>query len=92
MPAVIIVDAIARLLPGVLSDIDSAMSDSFSDYLLDCDYYTRPAKFRGNAVPLALLSGSHEEINAWRQKCKEEITKKNRPDLYKKYIKEIKVR
>ena len=81
LPAVIIVDAIARLLPGVLGDIDSAMSDSFSDYLLDCDYYTRPEKYKGVSVPKVLLSGDHKKIESWRLKKREEITKKKRPDL-----------
>ena len=90
--SLIIVDAIVRLLPGVLSDMESAWTDSFTDFLLDCDYYTRPAIFRNKEVPPILLSGSHEDIKKWRQKRKEEITKENRPDLYNKYIKEIKLR
>jgi len=87
IPAVIIVDALVRLLPGVLSDIDSAMTDSFSDYLLDCDYYTRPEKFKGHAVPEVLLSGDHKKIENWRLAQREDITRKQRPDLYKKYKK-----
>ena len=90
--ALVIIDAIVRLIPGVLNDVESAWTDSFSESLLDCDYYTRPAVFKEKEVPAVLLSGSHEEIKGWRQKCKEKITKKNRPDLYKKYVKEIKVR
>ena len=90
--ALVIIDAVTRLIPGVLNDMESALTDSFSDFLLDCDYYTRPAVYKNKKVPPVLLSGSHEEIKSWRQKCKEEITKKNRPDLYKKYIQEQKIR
>jgi tRNA (guanine37-N1)-methyltransferase len=87
IPALIIIDAMVRLLPGVLNDIDSAMTDSFSDNLLDCDYYTRPDIFNGVSVPDVLLSGDHEKINNWRLKQRERITQKRRPDLYKKYKK-----
>jgi tRNA (guanine37-N1)-methyltransferase len=92
IPATVVVDAVVRLLPGVLGDIDSAMTDSFNDYLLDCDYYTRPEKFKGIAVPDVLLSGDHKKIEDWRLKQREEITSKQRPDLYKKYIKKIKMK
>ena len=90
IPALTIVDAVVRLLPGAISDIDSAWTDSFSENLLDCDYYTRPESFKGNNVPEVLLSGDHKKINEWRENKSIEITKKNRPDLYKKYIKELK--
>jgi len=90
IPAAVVVDAVVRLLPGVLGDIDSALTDSFNDYLLDCDYYTRPEKFKGIAVPDVLLSGDHKKIEDWRLNQKEKITLKQRPDLYKKYIKKIK--
>jgi tRNA (guanine37-N1)-methyltransferase len=92
IPATVLVDAVVRLLPGVLSDIDSALTDSFNDYLLDCDYYTRPEKYRGIAVPEVLLSGDHKKIENWRIEQKEKITQKQRPDLYKKYIKKIKTK
>jgi len=85
IPAVVFIDAVVRLLPGVLGDIDSAFTDSFNDYLLDCDYYTRPEIFEGIAVPEILLSGDHKKIEAWRLKQRENITQKQRPDLYKKY-------
>ena len=85
IPAVVLIDAVVRLLPGVLGDIDSAFTDSFNDYLLDCDYYTKPEKFKGVAVPEVLLSGDHKKIEAWRLKQRENITQKQRPDLYKKY-------
>jgi tRNA (guanine37-N1)-methyltransferase len=87
IPAVVMIDAMVRLLPGVLSDIDSAMTDSFSDCLLDCDYYTRPEEFKGITVPKVLLSGDHKKIEDWRLEQRENITQKQRPDLYKKYEK-----
>ncbi len=90
--AAVIADAVIRLLPGVIGDIDSAMSDSFSEYLLDCDYYTRPEEFKGEKVPQVLLSGNHKKIDSWRLHQKEKITEERRPDLYKKYIKRIKIK
>jgi tRNA (guanine37-N1)-methyltransferase len=92
LAALVMIDALVRLLPGVLNDIDSALTDSFNDLLLDCDYYTRPAVFQSKSVPKILLSGDHKKIESWRQRCKEKITRKNRPDLYQKYRKEIKKR
>lgn len=85
--ALVLVDAIVRLLPGVLKDIDSAWTDSFSDDLLDAPYYTRPADFRGIRVPEVLISGDHQRIEKWRWQKREEITRKRRPDLYEKYSK-----
>lgn len=81
-PVMVMVDAIVRLIPGVLSDAASALSDSFQDDLLDCPYYTRPEEFRGMRVPGALLSGNHAEIQKWRDEKKIEKTKKLRPDLW----------
>ncbi|TFH00202.1 MAG: tRNA (guanosine(37)-N1)-methyltransferase TrmD [Calditrichales bacterium] len=92
IPAVAVVDAVVRLIPGVLGDIDSAFSDSFNDYLLDCNYFTRPENFKGSVVPSVLLSGNHKKIDAWRLKQKEEITQEHRPDLYKKYLEKIKIK
>jgi tRNA (guanine37-N1)-methyltransferase len=89
IPATAIVDSVVRLLPGVLGDMDSAFTDSFNDYLLDCDYYTRPEHFKGVSVPEILLSGDHDKINKWRLNQKKAITKDRRPDLYKKYLKKI---
>jgi len=89
IPATAIVDSVVRLLPGVLGDIDSAFTDSFSDDLLDCDYYTRPEHFKGESVPEILLSGNHDKINKWRFEQKIAITRDRRPDLYKKYLKKI---
>ncbi len=86
----VIVDTIVRLLPGVLKDINSAWTDSFSDDLLDAPYYTRPEEFLGKRVPEVLLSGNHQKIAEWRQKMREKLTRERRPDLYEKYLKSIK--
>lgn len=90
IPALIFVDAVVRLLPGVISDIDSAWTDSFSENLLDCDYYTRPENFKGLKVPSVLLSGDHKKINKWREEIRIDKTKNKRPDLYIKYKEEFK--
>ncbi len=87
LAALVIVDAVVRLLPGTLHNIDSAFTDSFEDYLLDCDYYTRPEKFKGVEIPKILLSGDHKKIAEWKQQQREQITKKKRPDLFRKYQK-----
>jgi len=83
--ALVMIDALIRLLPGVISDIESAWTDSFNDELLDAPCYTRPEQFRGKSVPEVLLSGNHQKIEAWRLEKKEELTRIRRPDLYKKY-------
>jgi tRNA (guanine37-N1)-methyltransferase len=88
--ALVIVDAVVRLLPGVIKDIDSAWTDSFNDYLLDAPYYTRPEIFENNKAPEVLLSGNHKNIDEWRRQKRKEITKERRPDLYKNYKKLIK--
>src|SRR5438046_1201046 len=79
--AVVMVDAIVRLLPGVLGHGQSANDDSFSAGLLEGPQYTRPAEFRDWKVPDVLLSGNHAEIAAWRKEQAEKRTRKNRPDL-----------
>src|SRR5436305_4341980 len=79
--AVVLVDAIVRLVPGVLGHEQSAEDDSFSAGLLEAPQYTRPAEFRGWKVPNVLLSGNHAEIAAWRKEQALERTKENRPDL-----------
>ena len=87
LAAAVIVDCVARLLPGVLGNADSALRESFShpggdgEVLLDCPQYTRPADFRGWRVPEVLLSGNHEEIRRWRKQAAREKTARNRPDL-----------
>jgi len=82
----LVLDCVARLLPGVLGNEDSALYESFSERgseatLLDCPQYTRPADFRGWKVPEVLLSGNHEEIRNWRRQAALDKTAKNRPDL-----------
>jgi tRNA (guanine37-N1)-methyltransferase len=81
--AVVLVDAIVRLLPGTLGHEQSASDDSFSSGLLEAPQYTRPAEFRGWKVPEVLLSGNHAEIAKWRREQSLKRTKKNRPDLLK---------
>ena len=81
LPALVLVDAVVRLLPGVLGDATSALSDSFQDDLLDAPVYTRPAQFRDAGVPEVLLSGDHRRIAAWREEQRQQKTKDRRPDL-----------
>ncbi|GBD02023.1 tRNA (guanine-N(1)-)-methyltransferase [bacterium HR18] len=84
LPALVVVDAIVRLIPGVLGDASSALSDSFQDGLLDAPVYTRPAVYRGMAVPEVLLSGDHQRIAAWREAQRLQKTRQRRPDLLEK--------
>jgi tRNA (guanine37-N1)-methyltransferase len=79
--AVILVDAVVRLVPGVLGDEQSAHDDSFREGLLEAPQYTRPAEFRGWKVPEILLSGNHAQITAWRKEQAKKRTRENRPDL-----------
>lgn len=79
--AIVLTDAIVRLLPEALGSETSAENDSFSNGLLDCPHYTRPAEFRGMTVPEVLLNGNHAEIEKWRYEKALEKTRKNRPDL-----------
>jgi tRNA (guanine37-N1)-methyltransferase len=80
--AALVVDCVARVLPGVLGNQDSAIQESFSEpQLLDCPQYTRPAEYRGWKVPDILLSGNHEQIRQWRSQAAREKTARNRPDL-----------
>ncbi len=81
LPALVVIDALARLVPGVLGDADSARHDSFATGLLDHPQYTRPPAFRGQAVPEALLSGDHGLIRRWRRKEALRRTLERRPDL-----------
>lgn len=81
LPAAVLVDAIVRLIPGVLSDETSALSDSFQGDLLDAPVYTRPAEWRGHKVPDVLLSGNEANIRAWEYEQALEKTKNRRPDL-----------
>jgi len=81
LPVMVIIDAVTRLLPGVLGDEESAHEESFSHGLLEYPQYTRPATFRGITVPEVLLSGNHAEIAKWRAEQARTRTKERRPDL-----------
>lgn len=85
LPAAVVVDAVVRLLPGVLGEGESALQDSFMEGLLDHPHYTRPAEFRGWKVPEVLLSGDHEAIRRWREERAKELTRRRRPDLWEKF-------
>jgi tRNA (guanine37-N1)-methyltransferase len=89
LAAAIIADSVIRLLPGVLSDETSALTDSFQDNLLSPPVYTRPAEYKGMKVPEILLSGNDQLVDDWKHEQSVERTKKLRPDLYKKYMGEI---
>ena len=79
--AIVLVDTIVRLIPGSIGDGESLLSDSFMEDRLDCAYYTKPAEFRGLAVPEELLSGNHEKIETWRRNDSLQKTSVRRPDL-----------
>jgi tRNA (guanine37-N1)-methyltransferase len=81
LAAAVLVDAVVRLLPGVLGDARSAWQESFSDGLLEAPHYTRPPEFQGMRVPEVLLSGHHEKIAQWRAEQSKQRTAANRPDL-----------
>lgn len=81
LPAMVFIDALARLQDGVINDITSALQDSFEDGLLGVPQYTRPAEYRGFKVPEVLLQGNPKEINKWQEKQSYQLTKKMRPDL-----------
>jgi tRNA (guanine37-N1)-methyltransferase len=83
LPAMVVIDAVTRLLPGVLGDDESSRDESFSHGLLEYPQYTRPAEFRGLKVPDVLVSGNHAEIERWRREQARLRTNKQRPDLIK---------
>jgi tRNA (guanine37-N1)-methyltransferase len=85
LAAAVLVDAIGRLLPGVLNDETSALTDSFQDHLLAPPVYTRPADYKGWKVPDVLLSGDPKKIDDWRHEKAIERTRERRPDIYKKH-------
>ena len=87
IPAMAVVDAVARYIPNVITS-ESLKEESFSNFLLEYPQYTRPQEFKGIKVPEVLISGNHKNINEWRLKKSLELTKKLRPDLYKKYKKQ----
>jgi tRNA (guanine37-N1)-methyltransferase len=82
LPALVLLDAAVRLLPGVMGAADSATEESFSDHLLEYPHYTRPADWQGRRVPDVLLSGHHAAVAAWRRDAAERITRERRPDLW----------
>ena len=81
LAAAVVVDAVVRLLPGVLGDAHSAGDDSFESGLIEGPQYTRPPEFRGLRVPDVLVSGNHEQIAQWRAEQAKQRTKERRPDL-----------
>ena len=88
LAAMVVIDSISRLVPGVLNNDVSAETESFSDGLLEYPQYTRPVEFRGKKVPEVLLSGHHAKIDEWRHEKSLERTKRFRPDLYETYLKD----
>lgn len=88
LPAMVMMDAIARLVPGVLNNEASAETESFSEGLLEYPQYTRPLEILGRKVPEVLMSGHHENIRKWRQEQSEMRTKERRPDLYEAWERE----
>lgn len=88
IPAMVLVDSITRLIPGVLGNRDSAEKDSHYNGLLSYPQYTRPEVFEDMAVPEVLISGHHANIEKWQKEQSIEITKRNRPDLWEKYLKD----
>jgi len=81
LPTLVLIDSVVRLIPGVMSDGESLLEDSFQDNLLDAPQYTRPAEFRGMRVPEVLLSGDHAEIAVWRAEQRRVRTQERRKDL-----------
>ena len=87
IPAMVMLDSIVRLVPGTLNTLDSALSDTFTQGLLDHPHYTQPRMVEEMPVPEILLGGHHEKIESWRQDQRERRTKDKRPDLWRKYSK-----
>jgi len=83
IPALVLLEAVTRLVPGVVGSEESLERESFEDGVLDHPHYTRPSEFRGMRVPEVLLSGDHAEVERWRQEAALEKTRRNRPDLLK---------
>jgi tRNA (guanine37-N1)-methyltransferase len=86
LPALVLLDACVRLLPGVMGAAESAVEESFAAGLLEYPHYTRPAEWQGRAVPEVLLGGNHAAIAAWRRARAEETTRTRRPDLWAQHI------
>ncbi len=85
LPALVVLDACVRLLPGVMGAADSADEESFATGLLEYPHYTRPAEWQGRAVPEVLLSGHHAAVAAWRRAEAERVTRARRPDLWARH-------
>ncbi len=88
LPAMVMIDAISRLVPGVLNNNESAMTESFYNNLLEYPQYSRPEEWRGKKVPPILLSGDHKKVDDWRLEQSINRTRERRPDLYEKYLAE----
>lgn len=88
LPAMVMIDSISRMVPGVLSNQESGETESFSGNLLEYPQYSRPEEWKGKKVPEVLLSGHHKKIEEWRLEQSIERTRQRRPDLYEKYKKE----
>lgn len=86
LPAMVMIDAISRLVPGVLNNDESAETESFHEDLLEYPQYSRPEEWMGRKVPAILLSGDHAKVDAWRLEQSVERTRKRRPDLYEKWL------
>ncbi|MDR3263389.1 MAG: tRNA (guanosine(37)-N1)-methyltransferase TrmD [Clostridiales bacterium] len=89
LPALVLINAVARYIPGVLGSIESLDEESFSDGLLEYPHYTRPRVFESLSVPEVLLNGNHKDIAAYRREQQLIVTKKNRKDLYRKYLRRL---
>jgi tRNA (guanine37-N1)-methyltransferase len=86
LAALALLDAVVRLLPGVIGEPEALAEESFARGLLEYPHYTRPQSWEGREVPEVLLSGHHEKIRAWRQRQAEELTRQRRPDLWERYV------
>lgn len=90
LPAMVISDAVVRLLPGALGDDESSEDESHTNYLLEYPQYTRPAEYRGLKVPEVLLNGDHGKVKEYRRREMERLTRERRPDLWEKYLSQTK--
>ena len=86
LPAMVLIDSVARLIPGVLGNEDSALNESVYSGLLEHPQYTQPREYRGMEVPEVLMSGHHQNIDLWKLEQSLKLTKERRPDLYKAFI------
>ena len=89
LPAMVMIDTISRLVPGVLNNEDSAQTESFADGLLEYPQYSRPEEWHGKKVPPILLSGHHANVEKWRLEQSMERTKERRPDLWERWLEKL---